>query len=469
MTSIESIKLGLDLEFKKQFSSADEFSEYFLSLKDSLLSCCELKVYDDFLKIFDKYKNIVCFNLSQEPPCGYHNNAIYFQFRVSALLYQYFKYDLITKQDLKQAVEDLDFWTSKVDDKSKFIEVNQKIIKLVQEVLEEKDIYFTIAFKLPYHLQLPDDNYVLNFRDKDIVITSEMFKCDDLVSYNKDRYFSKITLKVKGFSNCDNYWKGASIDCQKNESSEILTYILGVMNYLIFHIKRFDSNAKVHILSPDDIGNITTNQYYANGEYYHFALAMQFSGLTMVNVLSPTFLDGNINDLKNQIKNDELLLYEELYSIALINYQKEDYLSGFYIVNSAMESMIEWYLKSYCYMTDNIEFYENFMLGKSSCTECVLYEKYHNELNGETPIKANIPSLFTQIKQILRKMEIQNRQIDEIKKLIRSVKQDSIRNDLTHGRKKVINRIEIKTSLESFVELEKQLESIYQKILISLK
>lgn len=241
------------------------------------------------------------------------------------------------------------------------------------------------------------------------------------------------------------------------------------MNYLIFHIKRFDSNAKVHILSPDDIGNITTNQYYANGEYYHFALAMQFSGLTMVNVLSPTFLDGNINDLKNQIKNDELLLYEELYSIALINYQKEDYLSGFYIVNSAMESMIEWYLKSYCYMTDNIEFYENFMLGKSSCNECVLYEKYHNELNGETPIKANIPSLFTQIKHILRKMEIQNRQIDEIKKLIRSVKQDSIRNDLTYGRKKVINRIEIKTSLESFVELEKQLESIYQKILISLK
>jgi hypothetical protein len=159
---------------------------------------------------------------------------------------------------------------------------------------------------------------VLNFRDKDIVITSEMFKCDDLVSYNKDRYFSKITLKVKGFSNCDNYWKGASIDCQKNESSEILTYLLGVMNYLIFHIKRFDSNAKVHILSPYDIGYITTNQYYANEEHYHFALAMQFSGLTMVNALSPTFLDGNINDLKKQIKNDELLLYEELYSIALI-------------------------------------------------------------------------------------------------------------------------------------------------------
>jgi hypothetical protein len=128
MTSIKSVRLGLDLELKKQFSSADEFSEYFLSLKDSLLSYCELKVYDDFLKIFDKYKNIVYSNLSLEPPCGYHNNAIYFQFRVSALLYQYFKYDSITKQDLKQAVKDLDFWTSKVDDKSKFIEVNQKMI-----------------------------------------------------------------------------------------------------------------------------------------------------------------------------------------------------------------------------------------------------------------------------------------------------------------------------------------------------
>ncbi len=469
MTSIESVRLGLDLELKKQFSSADEFTKYFLSLKDSLLSCCELKVYDDFLKIFDKYKNIVCSNLSLEPPCGYHNNAIFFQFRLSALLYQYFKDNSNNKQDLKQAIEDLNFWTSKVKDKSKFIEVNQKIIKLVQEVLEEKGIYFTIAFKLPYHLQLPDDNYILNFNNKEFVVSTEIFKCDDLVSYNKDRYFSKITLKVKGFTNCDNYWRGSSIDCQKNESSEILTYILEVMNYLIFHIKRFDSNSKVHILSPDDIGNITTNQYYANGEHYHFALAMQFSGLTMVDALSPTFLDGNINDLKKQIKNDELLLYEELYSISLINYQKEDYLSGFYIVNSAMESMIEWYLKSYCYMIDNIEFYNSVMIGKSSCSECVLYKKYYNELNSETPIKANIPSLFTQIKHILRKMQVQNSEIDKINQLVRTVKQDSIRNDLTHGRKKVINRIEIKTSLESFVELEKQLESIYQKILISLK
>ena len=89
--------------------------------------------------------------------------------------------------------------------------------------------------------------------------------------------------------------------------------------------------------------------------------------------------------------------------------------------------------------------------------------------NSETPIKANIPSLFIQIKHILRKMQVQNSVIDKINQLVRTVKQDSIRNDLTHGRKKVINRIEIKTSLESFVELEKQLESIYQKILISLK
>ena len=36
MTSIESVRLGLDLELlKNQFNSADEFSKYFLSLKDS--------------------------------------------------------------------------------------------------------------------------------------------------------------------------------------------------------------------------------------------------------------------------------------------------------------------------------------------------------------------------------------------------------------------------------------------------
>lgn len=98
--------------------------------------------------------------------------------------------------------------------------------------------------------------------------------------------------------------------------------------------------------------------------------------------------------------------------------------------------------------------------------ECVLHKKYCDELNDETPIKANIPSLFTQIKHILWKMRIQNSQIN---KLIRAVKQDSIRNDLTHGRKRVITRTEIISSLESSVELEKEFELIYQKILISLK
>ena len=38
MTSIESVRLGLDLELKKQFSSADEFTKYFLSLKKFLFT-----------------------------------------------------------------------------------------------------------------------------------------------------------------------------------------------------------------------------------------------------------------------------------------------------------------------------------------------------------------------------------------------------------------------------------------------
>jgi len=222
-------------------------------------------------------------------------------------------------------------------------------------------------------------------------------KSNDLISYNKDRYFSKVTLKINGFSNCDNNWKGSSINQMNKESSEILTNILEIMNYFIFQIKLFDSKAKVHLLSPDDIGNITTNQYYSNGEHYHFALAMQFSGLTMVDVLSPTEVNGDINTFKSNIKENELLLYEELHSIALINYQKEDYLSSFYIINSAMEAMAEWYLKSYCHLTDNIQFYNEMMIGKSACNSCDLYKKYQSEINNELPIKANIPSLFTQL------------------------------------------------------------------------
>ena len=49
---ILSVKYGLKLDVKTQFSSSDEFTEYFLNLQYSLCSASEIKVYDDFLLIF---------------------------------------------------------------------------------------------------------------------------------------------------------------------------------------------------------------------------------------------------------------------------------------------------------------------------------------------------------------------------------------------------------------------------------
>jgi hypothetical protein len=460
---IEATMYGLNIKLKTSFKSAEEFTEYFLNLQYSLFSTGELKLYDDFMYIFEKYRNILYGNITEEPPSGYFNNAVFFQFRVTAYLYQYFKYDFVAKKDLQQSIQDLEFWTSKVNDKSKFIEYNQKIIKLAQEVLEDKNIYYTIDFKLPFHIQLPNDNYQLNYNDEIIMITTEIFKSEDLISYNKDRYFSKITLQINGFSNCDNYWQGASVTKKDNESSEVLTTILEVMNYFIFHIKHFDNQSNVHIVSPDDIGNITTNQYYENGENHHFALAMQQSGLTMVDISSPTYLTGDINTFKRNIQESALLLYEELYSIALINYQNKDYLGSLIIINSAMEAMVEWYLRSYCYMTENIDFYEDMMLGKSVCNKCSLYTKYKDELGDELPIKPNKQSLFIQIKFVLRDVvKIKNPEIKKIQQFVNGVKQDSVRNDLSHGRKRIVQKEEIDISLNSFKNLEEKLEIIYQ-------
>ena len=251
--------------------------------------------------------------------------------------------------------------------------------------------------------------------------------------------------------------EGASVTKKDNVSSEVLTTILEVMNYFIFYIKHFDNQSNVHILSPDDIGNITTTQYYENGENHHSALAMQFSGLTMVDILSPTYVNGDVSIFKQNIQEGELLLHEELYSIALINYQNEEYLSSLIIINSAMEAMVEWYLRSYCYMTGKIDFYEDMLLGKSVCNKCSLYTKYKDELGDELPIKPNKPSLFIQIKFILRDVvKIKNPETNKIKKLVNCVKQDSVRNDLSHGRKRVVQREEIDISLNSFQKFRRK-------------
>ena len=61
--------------------------------------------------------------------------------------------------------------------------------------------------------------------------------------------------------------------------------------------------------------------------------------------------------------------------------------------------------------------------------------------------------------------KIKNPEIKKITKLINSVKQNSIRNALTHGRQRVVNREEINSSLNAFKILEEEFEAIYQKTL----
>lgn len=459
---MESIKIAIELKEKYVFNSSSDFTSYFMSLTSALRSASEKKLYDDFLQIFPKYKAIIQAYPNKEPPTGFHNNAIFFQFNMTALLYSYFTYKTILIADLRLAIEELSFWTSKVDDKSSFEEPNKKLVELVESVIAKESIYYTIEFNMPYHIPLEDGIYELSFNDKIVGVETHLLKSDDLVSFNKDRFFSKIKLTIQGFTNCDAYWMGPSIKNLNSESSTLLMQILEIMNNFIMRIKLFDNNVKIHMITADDIGRITTEQFYSNGNQYHMSMALQLSGLSMVDVLSAQKVEGDVEDFRKNIFDSELLLYEELFSIALIDYSNENYLSAFMILHSATEAMIEWYLKSYCYITNKIEFYDNLMSGTSMYEDCQIYlEKQHDEANYEYPIKTNIPSLMTQVKRVLMEAGIVNTEIRKISKLINKIKQDSLRNDLIHGRKRNVLRGEISSSLQYFKELEHELEKIH--------
>lgn len=451
---IEAIETGLEICNSNKVTSPEQL----LKLLYSLYSASELCLFNEFKRIFPYYINIIHKNNKLEPPSGYHNHACLMQHNLMSSVFQLYQGDGDC-DDIKDALQLLLFWTERVPNQEKFNAFNFKLIKLARLILnEKKPPFFIISFKLPFSLPLSDGTYEIKTIARVKSISIKSFSATNLTSRIGDRHFCDVEIKVEGFTKTDNYWSGPNLANQYHESWNIQLALL-VINRVILHAKLLNESLRLVLASTNDIGTARTIQYDGNDEEFHFSLALGFGGFALVDALSKQELNQEqVSVLAEKLITSELLLHEELYAQTLIERGDMNLIGAFYLLNSATEAMIDHFLFSLAIKIGRLELYEQFMIGNSYCFKCDIFKNQANII--EPPQAANPPSLFQKI-SLFKKMELMSsKQVRNMQNILSKIRNDKMRNEITHGRRNNISNVLVDNAISQFQELKESLNNL---------
>lgn len=454
---LEAVKVGLDLLEQSEkilagkFSSVENFTQSFLNSTYSLYSASDNNLFVDYLRIFKLYNSITSRKPNEEPPSGYFNHSLIMFHNVRANLFCYYE-GIKTWQDLHTSVAQLELWAVKSKKDSNAYESAISMISMGRKALKEHDPYYTVSFRAPCSIPVPDGDYEISYENAE-KISIQTLKLDDLTSSIGDRYFSQIKITFKGFTSTDNYWHGPLIT--KDSEPYNIGKCLGIINDLISRSKLIDSSLRLCGLNHSDIGRSTTEQFYCDGSMYHQTINFGMGGDALVDVLTRQELSLEDTDiLFNGARHGKITLYKELFSQSLIHRDRNAYASAFYMLNSAFESMLIYYLDKLSGESNKNKEYDLFMKGLSRCDSCELYSS--SDLK-DPPIDAMVPTTFSQIKFLKEISDISGSKCRRLNSLTSKIRSDSLRNDLVHGKISSVPTSVIDLAFTSYHEFHESL------------
>lgn len=454
---IGAIQVGMSYAGTHNIKDANHFTEVFLNIAYALQSAGQVEAWTDFKHLFSDYLALIIGRGSTEPPIGYHNNACLMQRNVYASIYQLYEGTCKLK-DVEEALQLLEFWSKFPKEAENFQDTNAKLQKMVNLIKEEKHPYYEITFNLPFSLPVPDGVYKTIVDGRHQAMSIESFQASDLNSRLGDRHFSRIAIKLKGFTSTDNFWRGPSSAAHHQDPWSTRVAISSV-NFVLLAAKSLDESLRSVLATRNDIGTIETKQYYGDGEEFHFSLHLGFGGLALVDVLSKQELPPeSLDRLRGRLASgDPLYLHDDLYLSALIQLEAENVVGAFYLLNSATEALIDHSSESIFTKCGALPAYESFLRGESICRVCDLFTQ---STLTEPPRQAMPPSPAARIKYLKQSNVASSKEVGKLTSLLFKIRIDSMRNDLTHGRKRDIPRNSVMQAFEAYRELKSTLAKL---------
>jgi len=292
------------------------------------------------------------------------------------------------------------------------------------------------------------------------MIAAEVFSTEDVSSRVDDRHFSRVEVTIRGFTCTDNYWIGPDI---KNDHQEPWnsSLALSVVNRVVLEAKLVDESLRLVMATQRDIGNVITTQYDGAGNVFHQSMGLTFGGFSLVDVLSRQELNAEqCQRLSARLSVEATAIYECLYAQSMIQRSAENMVRACYPLNSATEAMIDTFLFSLCEKVNVSDELERFLLDESICSICEVLKASPNA--GSLPRSANPPSPFHRLK-FRQEMGIATPpKVRHLQKLLATIRNDDMRNGLSHGRKSSIPSAVVDKALAAFRELRSVLQTLEQ-------
>lgn len=459
----ESVKEGLTVlnnNTDSKFKNCDSFTFFLLSISFAALSASELGYYYDAKRLYDKYFEIVPFQ-SKELPCLEEQFICHLERYLECLTYYYVndkqQFDSILVEICKcirHRIENL----ATDEKKQKFSGFIESFEPLVKDFESGLFPYYEYSFDLPFAIPLPAGNYpVTNIYNAVNVTLDHNFK-DDVVSLAGNRFFTNITICMKGSTSTNGYWQGPSLDMQGYEFSN-MGRALEVINLFNQYILNIEPTSLISRVVISHIGNFHTSLFTGSGIKIRYSIAMSFGGNALADVVNTiSFLSASqISELKESLNSTEPLpLYKNLEITSKINLQNGLSTEAFYNINSSFEAMLAYLGIKLCEKYNIVEHFNKYYEGAGICENCPIVVA-NKDIKIPDSLPKKPPSVFSFSKFLLNHKIISKAESKMINSLITKIRQDKERNDLMHGRILYVTPEVVHRSLLSILELERLL------------
>jgi len=455
---LSAVKVGLATIVPSKYKNSIHFAEVFLNLAYALYGASQANLFNEFKRIFSKYMAIVA-PRDIEPSIGYHNHAVLMQQNLFATIFQYYE-NICSIDEIRAAEALLVRFSARAPNPRLLEEHNEKLLRMARLILLGKHPYFIVSFKLPFALPIPDGKYEVGYVSGKSTIAVEGFTADDVSSRIADRHFSRVEVTMRGLTCTNNYWSGPDIesDHQEPRNSRLA---LSVVNRVVLGAKLVDESLRLVMASQRDIGHVVTTQYDGDDNVFHLSIGLTFGGLTMVDALSrQEVTPEQCQSLSERLSAKAIAMHESLYAQALIQRGAENLVGAYYLLNSATEAMIDHFLFSLCEKVEASNELQRFLLGESICTTCELFKASPTAVNP--PRLANPPSPFQRLKFLQEIGIAKASEVRHLQKLLAAVRNDDMRNDLSHGRKGDIPSVAVDSAVAAFRNLKSAFQALEQ-------
>lgn len=437
------------------FNDPDVFKNSIKAAHEALQCADEQNWSAEYVKLYQFHNKIINTNINASIngdalTCSKHNQVCYVYSNLKATLIQYYLGNC-TQLDLHNAIVQLELWTSKVKTTDEFDNQVCKLIRLSRDILQGFYPYYIIKFKFAFSLPIPDGEYEVSTQNLQM-FTIKSFSDSTVVSKVGDRFFSEISLKMKGYTVTDRHWRGPYIDGQTEVHTD---FCLNFINELILKIKLLEPTFRIAELVEDDLGSVFIDQYTHDNEQLQSVIHFSSGGLSFANILSKQVLSSE--QLQNVLTSDKLHLFEMLYGQACIARDRGEDVKAFYILNSALESAIAHYLDKLANESQKMPELTEFLEGRSKCLDCELFTA--SELQ-EPPYGNMVPSISAQIQFLSNISIITNSQRRRLNSCVYKVKGQDVRNDLVHGRISTVPKGSLLQAFEAYISCVDLLSSL---------